>query len=207
LRHLRASRVPRRRRLIPRQGGTRSTSSCRSRDRARTWAGTGGCRRASARAGVSSSSGLSRKPRTRCVPRIPGLQWPRWSNSSTSSAKPAITTTSAPKILWPQRASSCQMWWRCCGRRRGNARGSRGSPKPLRRSWFLGSPGTAGPVTARARSRRRRPRWPSCWRTCCASRTRGRLRRAVRAGAGQAVRPRRTDAPSTSFRRCRAGAS
>ena len=75
-----ARRVPRRRRSIRRRCGTRSTTSCRWRDRARTWAGTGGCRRASDRAGVSSSSGLLRKPRTRCEPRMPGLQCPRWSN-------------------------------------------------------------------------------------------------------------------------------
>ena len=44
-------------RPIRRWCGTRSTTSCRWRDRARTWAGTGGCRRASGRAGVSPSSG------------------------------------------------------------------------------------------------------------------------------------------------------
>ena len=42
--------------------------------------GTGGCRRASARAGGSPSSGLLTKRRTRCVPRIPGPQRLRWSN-------------------------------------------------------------------------------------------------------------------------------
>ena len=140
--------VPRRRTPIQRWFGTTSTTSYRWRDRARTWAGTGGCRRASARAGVSPSSGLRRKPRMRCGDEDSGPAASALEQLIDLACEAHDYDYFRSDDPWQQRASSCPTWRRCCGRRRGNAMGSRRSPKPRRRNWFGGSRATAGPVAA-----------------------------------------------------------